>query len=320
MGGKRYTLRWIHAKIGLVAIALASALVATSILLAPSLRAQNPASSSASSNSETAPSGTPTLPRGKKLILKDGSFHLVREYQVEGDRVRFYSIDRSQWEQIPADLVDWNATKAADADQAQRDAAILAKVRNEEAARTAQPLDIDASLEVAPGIFMPPGESLFVFDGKAILPLAQAETNSKLAKGRFLEEVLVPVPVVPTRHVISIQGLHAKFRVQSDRPEFYIRTADAHEPELELIRTKVHGQNRQIENVDQLFGEERATRDTLPLQAWEVAHGVFRFTLGEPLAPGEYAIAEVIQDEGMSVYVWDFGSDGKTAPAVQKSK
>src|SRR5689334_13883842 len=31
------------------------------------------------------------LPKGKKLILTDGTFQIVREYHREGDRVRYYS-------------------------------------------------------------------------------------------------------------------------------------------------------------------------------------------------------------------------------------
>ena len=36
-----------------------------------------------------------------KLYLKDGGYHVVREYQVQTDRVHFYSVERSQWEDIP---------------------------------------------------------------------------------------------------------------------------------------------------------------------------------------------------------------------------
>ena len=47
-----------------------------------------------------------------KLYLKDGGYHLVREYQVQGDRVRFYSTDRDDWEEVPASLVDIDKTQA----------------------------------------------------------------------------------------------------------------------------------------------------------------------------------------------------------------
>ena len=257
----------------------------------------------------------PTTSRGQKLMLKDGSFQLVREYAVQGDRVRYYSLDRSQWEEIPADLVDWDATGKVAAQEQQREAAIVARVHNQEAARLATPLDIDASLEVAPRIFLPPGAGLFAFDGKAVLPLPQAETNSKLSKRHFLEQVMVPVPIIPTRHNVSIHGLHAKLRLRTDQPEFYMRTADARTPQMQLIHAKAHGENRQIEKVDELFGQQRAAGDTISMQRWEIARGVYRFTLSKPLAPGEYALAEVITDEGMSLYVWDFGVDA--APASE---
>src|SRR5688572_19310379 len=47
-----------------------------------------------------------------KLYLKDGSFHIASEYKVEGDRLRFYSIERSDWEEIPLELVDLKKTEA----------------------------------------------------------------------------------------------------------------------------------------------------------------------------------------------------------------
>src|SRR5271169_5399943 len=46
-----------------------------------------------------------------RLYLKDGNFHLVREYKVEGDRVSFYSVERSEWEEVPANLVDLKRTE-----------------------------------------------------------------------------------------------------------------------------------------------------------------------------------------------------------------
>src|SRR5277367_6044334 len=47
-----------------------------------------------------------------KLYLKDGSFHLVREYQVLEDRVRFYSVERDEWEEIPLELMDLKKTES----------------------------------------------------------------------------------------------------------------------------------------------------------------------------------------------------------------
>ncbi|MGB9404057.1 MAG: hypothetical protein WCA98_10980, partial [Candidatus Acidiferrales bacterium] len=95
------------------------------------------------SDSGSAPQNrpVPVLPRGQKLFLKDGSFHVVREYHIDGDRVRYYSVERSQWEEIPAALVDWDATKQAQATQAKQDATLDAKLHKDEVARNAVFID-----------------------------------------------------------------------------------------------------------------------------------------------------------------------------------
>lgn len=292
------------------------------VLSAGSLCAQSasdPSTASTSNPQSNSSDSRPNLPRGKKLMLTDGSYQLVREYQVNGDRVRYYSLDSSQWEELPASMVDWTATKKVAEDDAQRDAALLAKVHKSEVAHAATPLDIDASLEVAPGLFLPPGANLFVYDGKAtLLPLPQAETDSKLSKGRLIEQVMVPIPIVPSRHSISIQGLHAKLRITQGQPEFYIRVVDARQPELVLIRAKLQKDSRHVEDLDQIFDMTNEKRDAIPMQRWDIAKGVFRFTLGQTLTPGEYAIAEVVRDEGAALYMWDFGVDSSTSTSALK--
>jgi hypothetical protein len=304
---------------GAVCAALAMLIVLASS--APrSLEAQNsgsPSPSPPAGGAAAAGASKPVLPRGKKLILTDGSYQLVREYQVTGDRVHYYSLDSSQWEEIPASMVDWEATKKVAAEEAERDAALLGKVHASEAARAATPLDIDASLEVAPGIFLPPGDHLFVYDGKStLLILPQAETDSKLSKGHLIEQVMVPIPVIPTRHSISIRGAHAKLRITQRQPEFYIRVPDRRQPQLVLIRAKPEKDARHVENLDQIFDMSSEKRDSVPMQRWDIAPGVFRFTLGQTLGPGEYAVAEMVRDEGAGLYVWDFGVDAAASAAA----
>jgi hypothetical protein len=79
---------------------------------------------------------------------------------------------------------------------------------------------------------------------------------------------------------------------------------------VELVRATVKGNKRQLESIRSMFGQEIGTeRKSIAIQRWEVAATVFRFTLGEPLPPGEYALAEILPD-GMNLFVWDFGVDG----------
>jgi hypothetical protein len=303
---------------------------ATEEVLATSLLCRGPQSSANSNQSPTSPSSnqsstnsipstTSSLPRGKKLVLRDGSFQLVREYSVEGDRVRYYSVEQAQWEEMPESLVDWDATHKVEAAEAKRDADVIAKVHTQESGRRAQALDIDASLEVAPGVFLPPGEGLFEFDGKGVFPIPQAQADVKFSKKQMLKQVLIPIPIVPTRHTVSLIGPRAKLRIKAGQTEFYMRTADGREPELELLRAKVKGDSRYLENLDELFKEQGTTgQTTVLMQRWLIAPGVYRFTLEQHIDPGEYALAEVVQGGGTNLYFWDFGIDA--TPAAKTSK
>lgn len=260
------------------------------------------------------------VPRGKKLVMKDGSVLVVRDYEMKGDRVRYYSLERSEWEEVPSAMIDWDATRKAEETEAEQQTQLVEKVKKEEAEAKAMAIDVDASLEVAPHVFLPPGEGIFLLDDKSIFPLSQSEASSKLSKGRILEQVLSPIPVIPSRHTVFLKGARASFRITNPSPEFYLRTTDPVVPEVELIAVRVKGKNRQIENVNTLFYQQKEKRKTIPMQQWTVANGVYRFTLGEPLKPGEYAVAESTPKEGMNLMVWDFGVDSKGVAATKKSK
>lgn len=310
--GSQFELRSAH---DWPLLRLSLALIAIVLSFRPSM-AQNqttqPPQQTQKSAAPSADAGEGGLPRGKKLMLKDGTFQLVREYQVDGDRVRYYSIDQRDWQEIPAALVDWDATKKVESEDTKRNAAIIAKVHALDVAHRSTPMDIDASIEVAPNVFLPGGEGVFEFDGKAVRQLSQAEADIKFSKTQMVKQVLIPVPIVPTRHTVSLKGTRAKFRIKSGQIEFYMRTADGREPDLDLLRAKVHNDKRDLENLDQLFKEEATTgKIALPIQRWEIAQGVYRFTLGQNVEPGEYALAEVVQGGATSLYFWDFGVDSK---------
>jgi hypothetical protein len=272
---------------------------------------------------------------GKKLVLKDGNYQLVREYQRNGDRVKFFSAERGAWEEIPAAMVDWDATAKAEAAAAAAKDELLKKVRQQqEQQRRDMPLDVDASLPVAPGIFLPPGEGLFVVEGKSVTQLDQVAAQIRTDKKQLLKQVLSPVPIVPGKRNVEIPGAKAVRRINSERPEFYLREAppdpDRATPirtsswpgeiglEVALVRLTVKSGKREIESIRTMFGQQVSEdRNVIGIQRWDVAQNVFRFTLGEALPAGEYAFAQILPD-GINLYVWDFGVDRKTADAGAK--
>jgi hypothetical protein len=282
----------------------------------------------------TTPAPAPVLPRGKKLMLKDGTYQVIREYQRNGDHVRYYSLERGDWEEVPASLVDWDATAKMAGDEEKAAAAQVEKIhKQEEARRMDNVADIDASLQVGgKGAFLPEGEGMFVVEGKSVRIMDQVAAQMKADKLRTLEQIMSPVPMVPGKQNIVLPGTRAALRLKSQTPEFYLREpppdpektstiqrskrAGDNGPDVELIRAKVVRNGRQLESISTMFGEQVSKkRNSISIQRWEIAPDVYRFTLSEPLPPGEYILAQ-IAEEGLDIFVWEFGVDelGATAP------
>jgi len=258
------------------------------------------------------------LPQGTRIILKDGNFLLVREYKIEGARVRYWSVERSEWEEIPAELVDWDATHKGEAADAGRKKEIDEKLKDIAQHERAASLDVDTSIEAAPGVYLPDEPGFYVVANGAVASLSQDLADSHFNKKRLLIQIITPIPVVPTKHNVEMKGAHAKLRVTDSQPEFYFRTADQREPAVALVRAQVHGNSRLISEIStNIVGNSRSKEDQMRLERWLVARGTFRYTIEQKLAPGEYAFIEMVPEKGMDLYVWDFGVD---APGAARAK
>jgi hypothetical protein len=253
------------------------------------------------------------LPKGKKLVLTDGTFPVAREYTVQGDRVRYWSVERSQWEEIPTTLVDWDATRKAEAEQSARDAELKAKIRATDIAERTKDIDVGLSLEIKPGLFLPDAVGFYALESKQLYEMKQSLATSHLSKGREVERILSGVPLIPSKQTLEIPDEHAALRLDTSQPEFFMRPADQREPRFRLLRTKIKGGHRVVENVSiHMTGQETHEATDIDFQTWTPASGVFRYTVNQRLEPGEYAFVEMTE-EGINSYVWDFGIDAAKA-------
>jgi len=303
--------------------AAALAIAAATLTLPAAASGQQPTSPPAGSQTDS-PQASATMPRGKKLFLKNGSYLLIREYQIEGERIRYYDLDSEAWEEMPASLVDWDATKKEEEKEQQRENALNKQAQKEQMEQNAEPLDIDASVQIAPKVFLPDGIGLFAFDGTRVVKMTQISPAGNISAGNVIERVLVPIPIVPEKHSIFVPGAHAAFRITAGEPEFYLRTTELDQPELDLVRVKVEKGKRLIEHLDEMLGARSESRHSVSIHIMEMAQGLYRVTVEQNLPPGEYAILEVLrgadgeaaENRGeMNLYVWDFGLDAAKGSA-----
>jgi hypothetical protein len=245
---------------------------------------------------------TATLLLGEtfKLYLKDGGYHLVREYQVQGDRVRFYSTERSQWEEMPVALVDLAKTEQERKAETNRATADVREQDEEEKAERAQEKEI-ASIPIDPGAYYK------VDDKMEAVPSADYQVITD--KKRRTLQILSPVPLIPGKASVVIKGEHAKFSVNEERPSFYLRLAK--EERFGIIRLTPKKNLRVVENISivpvaKQAMEERKQMDTFEQQ---LADGLYRVWPEKALTPGEYALVE-FADKGdaddVELLVWDF--------------
>ncbi len=98
----------------------------------------------------------------ERLILKDGSYQSVEKYEMQGDRVHYLSAERYEWEDIPASLIDWDATKKYnDKLSSGKLRPRIVETPEEKEAREKEEAN---SPEIAPGVHLPGSGGVFLFD------------------------------------------------------------------------------------------------------------------------------------------------------------
>src|SRR6266550_4653863 len=98
--------------------------------------------------------------KGKRLILKDGSYQVATQWEVKGDRVRYFSAERFTWEELPNSMVDWPATEKYQKDRAAGNLAEQNSISIEEAAE--RKAEEARSPTILPGLRLPESGGVFL--------------------------------------------------------------------------------------------------------------------------------------------------------------
>ena len=248
-----------------------------------------------------------------KVFMKDGSYQLASTYEVHGDRVRYYSLERAEWEEMPAELVDFDATR-----RAQEEENATAKKQLEEAKEIQQQRfekPPDQGMEVAPGIRLPSEDGIYTVEGLRLVRLAQSSSEIVTDKKRAALVLAVPVPLLKARSLVVLDGGKAAVRLSTPQPAFYVQSADGLGAKLELLRVKPAKDSRVVEQVDAGragIGKATELRAAVPLERTQISPVLYKLKPTQPLERGEYALGELVQEK-LNLDVWDFGLDKKEA-------
>jgi hypothetical protein len=279
-------------------------------------------------------SQVPTPTQARRLILKDGSYQSVTKYEIHGERVRYFSAERGEWEEVPKSMIDWDATEKFEQGRQQGKLAPEAVELDKEleAERKAEQA---RSPQVAPGLRLPDEGGIFLLDTFENQPqLSELQQSGgdldKNTKTNILRAVINPL--AGAKQTIELPGAHAKIQSHTTVPSLYINI-DSNEgapataqaagesaplasiERFKIIRVDVKGGKRiagavKIAVTGKMKSDERFVTTT----ATAMTGGWVKLTPADPLAAGEYAVAELLGKEGINLYVWDFGVN-PAAPA-----
>jgi hypothetical protein len=235
-----------------------------------------------------------------RLYLKDGTFHIVREYQVLSDRVKYYSTERGEWEEIPVEMVDLKRTK----EEVERKEAVVKEERKAEEEEDKAEREQRKEIRSVPE---EPGPYWIV--GNEMRALKLAECKFVVNKKREILKRLSPIPMVLGKATLETDGDASAFVIKEERPEFYFRLSQ--EQRLAIFRlTPTKKGSRIVEEIAVAPVIKEIEERPIEVETFrrQVGELLFKIWPVKPLEPGEYALVQYSPAiEGrLNLQVWDF--------------
>ncbi len=259
----------------------------------------------------------------KRLILKDGSYQSVVKYEVQGNRVHYFSAERYEWEDIPSSLIDWDATKKYEADLSS--GKLTARLVETPEERDEREKEEANSPEIVPGLRLPGSGGLFLLDqfqGKPELAeIVQNGSEVKKSTGKNTLRASLN-PLAGAKQAFELKGAHAQVQSHVARPTIYVDIDEGPGNNVvpgdrfRIVRAETKNGARVVGNLKVSARGKTSEQSTIvPAKVEGLGTGEWlKLTPLGDLAPGEYAVVEMLGPDEMNLYVWDFGVNA-AAPA-----
>ncbi len=260
----------------------------------------------------------------KRLILTDGSYQAATEWKTVGERVEYYSAERSEWEEVPAALVDWKATEEWNAEAAKSQEETLKQESGEEisARKEAELNTPQVAPKLAPELRLPPDGGVFVLEEVAGKPVLQKLAGNKWMEDDHEGSTLLKrsiIPIAGARQTIELKGGAAEVRVHATgssgaSPSIFVDVENdqgvIEGGYFRIVRLERKREMRVVaENKIDRGGSESSKETFLHSRAERFSGDWWKVIPLEKLTPGEYAIViDGVKDEESGL-VWDFGVD-----------
>lgn len=250
----------------------------------------------------------------KKLYLRGGTDLLVSEYHVLEDRVRYYSVERSAWEEIPLELVDLERTRREE----ERQTEIRAERERED--RIEREAERRARTELHN---VPIEDGVYYLDGDKAVPVKQSTVTLEGSKKRAFLQVLSPIPAIAGKTTAELEGETSAFAVSGSRPMFYLRLERISRFGIVSVTAKKEKRVVQVIQTVPQSKEMFEEQEEIEVFRQQLAPNVYKVWPVEPIPPGEYAVIEYTPGEA-NIRVWDFSlrpsaSDGVPPPVPDGS-
>ncbi len=253
----------------------------------------------------------------KRLILKDGSYQPITEYKIEGDRVHFQSAERYDWEDIPTELIDWDATNKYNTDPIKSDRTRDLRDAADEAATEANKSE-DEAPTVATGLRLPDSDigGVYLLDDWHGQPELAEIVQNGAEVGQTSRKDVLRAALGSSHKAFEIAGAHAQVQSHVAKPEIFLCVEQSEKAvdvsdhyRIVRVASNVPKNTRSVATLNiKISGKTSESEKFVPSSAMKVNHGAWvKVAPNAPLEPGEYAVVEMLGDGEMNTYVWDFG-------------